>query len=162
MNKELANALIGLAIIAIIIIPIIIYSAIKKAKKVKKLASFLSMAEKQKLILSDYELMDFFSIGLDKKNLKIFYIRGNENEGHIVDLRLIRKCELANISKNYSFSSKNIEVVDRLELVLKYKDSTISDTIIEFFNVEKSAHVNNELHLLEKWVHLISSLLKSK
>ena len=159
MNRDLASALIGISFIATIITLFIIFSFFNKAKKKKKLAAFLSMAVKQKLILSYYELMEEFSIGLDKKNLKIYYIKSNEHKEYVFDLMLVKKCELVNVSRNISIKSKNISVVDRLELVLKYKDSTKTDTIIEFYNIDYSPHVNNELHLLEKWVQLINSLL---
>lgn len=164
MSKELSSALIGIAIVVIIIVPFVIIALNKKMKMKKRTDAFLTKALKHNLNISEFELMDNFSIGLDKESLKLFYIKGNEinPEEFVIDLTHVNKCFSSDSSRSVNTSNKSISVIDRLELVLKYKESTKADTIIEFFNTEHFPHINNELQLLEKWVKLINQLLKIK
>ena len=59
-------------------------------------------------------------------------------------------------------SSGDIKVTDRIELVFRFLNPGVAERAIEFYSVEESLDLRDELLLAEKWAGLINANIKAK
>jgi hypothetical protein len=159
-------ALIVLGILAIIVLPFIIHSFYKKQKDVKFLKDFISLAEKEKIVISQKELWNnCYIIGIDNGSKKILYTnkRKDKVEEILIDLTEIEKCRIANFNRTIKSQSGKSNISDRLELVFTFRKSDIPEKSLEFYDSTEFMPTDKENYIIENWLHIINSnLISSK
>lgn len=152
--------LIGMLILAILILPVFYIYRAQKNKGKKLSTHFIELAEKQQAIITESDIWNLNNcIGIDYVSGKLFYLRIAEDQESttLVDLNEVDKCSVTPMNKKGRDNSN-----ERLDLILKFKNSSLSDKKINFYNVNDSSIVTNELKLAEKWANKVNSYLQKK
>lgn len=153
---DLPSIIIGLICCALFVVPIIYIQSVQKNKSRKFLADFNNLAAEQQLIMSQHDLWKHcYAIGIDTKANKLFYLKKEADKNHtaLVSLSDLAACSVGNINRNIN----NNKVIDRLELVLSFRNTKMPRQTLEFYNVEKGMALNDELRLVEKWNTILNS-----
>lgn len=143
--------------LAIFIIPFYIISR-KRSKKTELLEKkFKILGESQKLHISEQDIWGNRGFGIDRGSKCVLYARGKEfaEKMEIIDLQKIRRSEINKISR----SVDNMNIIDRIDLRIIYKDATLPHLLLEFYNVLENRQIDEEIQLAEKWVKIINKNL---
>lgn len=147
----------GIIILLVILLPVL-YLGMASNRKQKKLTEDLLKKVKEKgLNINQHELWKKSILALDTDQNKLFYQKDYENSQTeaIIDLNQYARCKSINHSRNVKSSNGNYQMVDRLELELFNKNSSLNSTKIEFYDSNKNFHLDNELELLSKWARIL-------
>lgn len=158
------SAIIVLVIVALIALPFIFHNLYKKKKDMKFLRDFISLAEKEKIVISQKELWNnCYAIGIDNDSKKIIYaIKQKEKvEGTLIDLSEVEKCRIANINRTTKSQDGKNNISDRLELIFTFRKSDIPEMVLEFYDSKEFMSTDKELSLIENWLQIINTNLKS-
>jgi hypothetical protein len=159
-------ALIVLGILAIIVLPFIIHSLYKKQKDVKFLKDFISLAEKEKIVISQKELWNnCYIIGIDNISKKLLYTNKRREivEEILIELTEVDKCRIANINRTLKGQSGSSNISDRLELVFTFRNSDIPEKVLEFYDSKEFMPTDKENSIIENWLQIVNSnLISSK
>lgn len=156
--------IVAILIILAVIIPMVVYNQMQKSKKQKKEKHFLSLGEKNNMHIEEYDFSLYAAIGIDKKSGKLIYIHGKKTEEPeiVVDLKKYKSCEAANISRSVGSGANLTTIIDRVELLLRPKESTEKELRLEFFNSEHDSHITDENDLVTKWAGNINQWIRSR
>ena len=93
-------------------------------------------------------------IGIDRESKHILYAKGKEFSDMIenVNLEKVRRSEVNKISRSVG----NMNVVDRIDLRIIFKDSNSPHLLLEFYNVHINRQIYDEYHFAEKWSKIIN------
>lgn len=158
------SAIIVLVIVALIVLPFIFHNMYKKMKDMKFLRDFRNLAEKEKIVITQKELWNnCYAIGIDNDSKKIIYaIKQKEKvEGTLIDLSEVEKCRIANINRTTKSQDGKNNISDRLELIFTFRKSDIPEMVLEFYNSKEFMPTDKELSLIENWLQIINTNLKS-
>jgi len=159
---EIKNAIISFVLLAIFILPLVYLVNMQKNKDKKLQKILLALAKKLNVEISQSEFWNSgYCLGIDNTNRKLLYLykKNEKEESTLIDLTEVKKCKSSNINRNVKTKSGNIYVIDRIELVFSYKDSTIADKSLKLYSAEDDMSLSNELQVAEKWQNLINSKL---
>lgn len=157
---DLASIVIGLICCALFVVPVIYIQSVQKNKSRKFLADFTNLAAQQQLIMSQHDLWKHcYAIGIDSRANKLFYIKkaADTEDQVLVNLSELAACSVVNINRNIHDN----RVIDRLELLLSFRNNRLPKQTLEFYNGENSMALNDELRLLEKWNTIINSSIEA-
>ena len=157
-------ALIILGIVAITVLPFIFHSLYKKMKDMKFLKDFKSLAEKEKIVISQKELWNkCYIIGIDNNSKKILYInkRKEEVEEIVIDLAEVENCRIVSVNKTLKGQSGNSNKSDRLDLVFTFRKSGIPEKSLEFYDSTEFMPTDKENSIIENWLNIVNSNLLS-
>jgi len=157
-------ALIILGIVAITVLPFIFHSLYKKLKDMKFLKDFISLAEKEKIVISQKELWNkYYIIGIDNNSKKVLYTnkRKEKAEEIIIDLTEVENCRIASVNKTLKGQSGNSNKSDRLELVFTFRKSDMPERNMEFYDSTEFMPTDKENSIIENWLNIINSNLIS-
>lgn len=156
---DLDSAIIALVLLTLFIGPLAYYLVAQKKKRNIFLKEFIALAEQQKVKFSQLDVWGlYYGLGLDNSTNRIFYFKKRDGKENMVLIALseVEKCHVNNINRTVN----DTKVIDRLELVFKYRNAKFPDLSLEFYDNEESMSLNDELHLTEKWKAIINSSLK--
>lgn len=156
------SAIIVLVIVALIALPFIFHNLYKKKKDLKFLKDFKSLAEKEKIVISQKELWaNCYAIGIDNNSGKILYInkRKDKVEDILIDLSEVEKCRIANINRTLKNQDGKNNISDRLELIFTFRKSDIPEKVLEFYDSKDFMPTDKELSLIESWLQIVNSYL---
>ncbi|MDD4032602.1 MAG: hypothetical protein PHS48_05070 [Bacteroidales bacterium] len=120
--------LIIITLVVLALLFILMNSA--KNKKKKKINEFLAMGKEHGLTFSQYEIGNWFSIGLDEKSPGILVVNQQKpNEFQMIDL------------------------------IFYFKDKSTAPLSINFYNIDESFQISDELQLAKRWEKIINSVL---
>lgn len=157
-------ALMVLGIVVILILPFIFHSLYKKRKDMKFLKGFISLAEKEKIVISQKELWNnCYIIGIDNNSKKILYTNKRKEiaEEILIDLNEVDKCRIANINRTLKGQTGNSSISDRLELVFTFRKSDIPEKSLEFYDSKEFMPSDKEYSIIENWLQIVNSNLIS-
>jgi hypothetical protein len=161
---DTGSALIILGIVAITVLPFIFHALFKKLKDMKFLKSFLSLAEKEKIVISQKELWNnCYIIGIDNNSKKILYTnkRKEKAEEILIDLAEVENCRIASFNKTLKGQSGNSNKSDRLDLVFTFRKSGIPEMSLEFYDSTEFMPTDKENSIIENWLNIVNSNLLS-
>jgi len=152
MEKSLI--IISIIILALFFIPLIILFSRKSKKVNSQLKKFQNIGATLNLHLSEQDVWEDHGIGIDRELKHVFYAKGKEfsDMTENVDLEKVRRSEVNKVSR--SLGSMN--VVDRIDLRIIFKDSNSPHLLLEFYNVHINRQIYDEYHLAEKWSKVIN------
>ncbi|WP_018477592.1 hypothetical protein [Pontibacter roseus] len=155
---DLETIVIGLFALAVFVLPILYIQRKQKAKAGKALGNFLALGEQHQLRLTQHESWnEFYAIGLDEGQRKLFYL--NQQEAQVppivVDLTEVKKCEVAN---EYRELNGN-RIIDLIGLRLTFRNPAQREQILEFYSKEGNTMLSVELQLARKWSDRINAAI---
>jgi len=163
---DTGSAIIVLVIVALIALPFIFHNLYKKMKDMKFLKNFISLAEKEKIVISQKELWNnCYIIGIDKSSKKLLYTNKRKEivEEILIDLSEVEKCRIANINRTLKGQSGSSNISDRLELVFTFRKSDIPEKSLEFYDSTEFMPTDKENSIIENWLQIVNSnLISSK
>jgi hypothetical protein len=161
MDKEATIIILG--IVAVIILPFLLFYFFKKRKEIKFMRHFRTLAQQEKLIISQNEFWDHsYAIAIDTNLNKIIYAKRQRDEsaGTIIDLADVEKCRIVSTDKTQKNQNGKDPQTDRLELVFTFRNSDMPEKVLEFYeNTEFMPNAEDRFHI-EKWYNVINTNLK--
>ncbi|WP_405608351.1 hypothetical protein [Polaribacter sp. Asnod1-A03] len=158
---DLGTTIIGVISITICALPFILTSRNKKKKEKELLNSLINFARQNGSEITKHEIGTYFAIGLDESKNTISFLQKTKKSSQFqfIDLSLIKKCQINNISKSLS---NNETVVDKLNLNLTTLSIKDADFNLQFYNSNISFQLSSEFDSLEKWNKIINNILNNK
>jgi hypothetical protein len=159
---DTGSAFIILGIVAIIVLPFIFHSLYKKRKDMKFMKNFISLAEKEKIAISQKELWNScYIIGIDNDSKKLLYINKRKEGAQeiLIDLTEVENCRIASVNKTLKGQSGNRNKSDRLDLVFTFRKSDIPEKSLEFYDSTEFMPTDKENSIIENWLNIINSNL---
>jgi uncharacterized pyridoxamine 5'-phosphate oxidase family protein len=158
---HLGTTITGVLLVVACVLPLVIANKKRKRKSKQILNDLKSFAAKYNSKISEHEIWSGTAIGIDKEQLKLFFIRANEGglfEWH-VNLASIQKSSVSTTGKSIKSTDGDTHFVERLEMELTFNDGQ-PRMLLEFYNNNRdNITLSGELQLLEKWVKNINELL---
>jgi hypothetical protein len=158
-------AIIVLGIVALIVLPFIVRKAYKKSRDLNFLKEFNSLAEKEKIVISQKEVWNnCYAIGIDNNSGKLYYIKKQKEkvEDVLIDLSDVDKCTLVNINKTVNNSMGRSNMSDRIELIFTFRKSGLPEKVLEFYSNTEFMPTEKDQSQAENWLQLINSDLKGR
>ena len=159
---DTSSTIIGLVILAVFILPIILLHSARRKRERKQLELFDQYVESKGLHLDQRELWNHYGIGVDNAGKHLFYLKQHidDNQEQILSLTEVAMCEtVREMVKPTVNASEDDLVLDRLELLLRFKQAGRESVRLEFYNREESSGLSDELELTEKWRKRINAAL---
>lgn len=154
------SILFDLAITIVVIAAItgFIYFRIKIKEK-KSFSYIENFVTEHGSLIKTYDHLDKTYIALDdSKQKRLFFIRYTPAGEHrfVIPVSELAACRLEKTARMVQVHQQNNNVIDRIEMVLSWKDKQKTDTSLEFYNTEyNSMTMTGELQVAEKWLNLI-------
>jgi hypothetical protein len=161
MDKE--STIIAIGIIVATILPFIILKLIRKMKKVKFIKNFTKLAEREKLIFSQDEILNICcAIGIDSDAKKLLYLnsRGGVDNVALIDLSEVYKCRIVTTDRHLKSVNDSSDQANKLELVLTFSNSKRSEKFLEFYNNAEFLPNTDEISQIENWLNIVNSNLQ--
>jgi hypothetical protein len=158
------STIIGVWIIVLIILPFIISYLYNKMKAKKFEKDFLSLSEKEKIIISQKAFWKkCYSIGIDTDSKKLLYLNKHSEKEHgtLIDLSEIEKCMVVHTDKTVKSQNGNTNPTNRLDLVFTYKNSDMPEKVLEFYNNPEFMPTMDDFSHIENWLNIVNSNLKN-
>jgi hypothetical protein len=158
------STMIGVWIIVLTILPFIIAYFFKKMKEKKLQKNFLSLAEKEKVVISQKDFWKkCYSIGIDTDSKKLLYFnkRLDKERGTLIDLSQIEKCRVVHTDKHLKSQNGNSNLTNKLELVFTFNNSGIPEKSLEFYNNPEFMPTVDDFSHIENWLNIVNSNLKN-
>lgn len=160
---DTVSIIVTLIFVGIIAIPIILMNRSRMAKKKQSMSTLTAFAGTKGGKISEFDFWKNTSIGLDRDNHLLFFIRkkGAEEQKTAIDLKEIQSCRILNATRSVPTPSGSEKVTDKLELIFKSNDQGVPEKILEFFNssTQDSLSLTGELQLIEKWLGVLNNEL---
>jgi hypothetical protein len=152
---------IGIVSVLICALPIILTNRSRNKRTKLHLALLKEKAKDQNCEITQHEIGDTYSIGIDENRNCLFFLAINKGvvRDQFVDLYTIGDSKIANISRPISGNDK---IIDSLSLQLSPRLKKQATIVLEFYNSEVSFQLGGEIKSLEKWNVVINDLLKKK
>lgn len=151
---DFGTTIVGVIVLLICIIPFVVLNKNNRNRK-KLVADRLSqLAERSNCSISQYDIWNNSAVGIDDTTHQAFFTRKiNDSEtAHQINLLEVQKCRVMNTGKAVNRAEGNQKVIEKLELVLTYRDKDKRETVLEFYNRDfDSLTLTGELQLTEKW-----------
>jgi len=150
----------GIILLLIFILPFIAISRSRKKKEQSFITALNSLAEKSNCNITEYETWHNRAIGIDKNAHKLFFLQRTDNyiTEKEINLTETEKCHAEKTNRTMKQGKETYSVIEKLELAFQLRDKQQSETLLEFYNVEKdSLTPAEELRLLEKWLEISKS-----
>ena len=147
------TTIMGIIIALICAIPIILSILKSRKKKKKKLEVLQSIEHENSCRVTQYDLFSNSLIGIDTSALLLILIKWEDNKPIIqkVNLKEIKSCLINNLSKPN-------QPLENIDLILKYHDYNIKDTVLEFFSLKHDGLISSkEIKLAEKWCSIVNN-----
>ncbi len=161
---ELGTALVGIIVALICIVPFVVLNIKKKKREKEILQSLYSLATEHNCNISDYDVWNHSSIGIDDHNQYLFYTRMIKNnlETHSIKLSEVQRSSVSKINRTVKTEDSSFEIIDRVELVLSLQYNNVADEVLELYNASyDKPTVTFELELADKWCNLINKRIPS-
>lgn len=158
------STVIGLGIIALTILPFIIFYFIKKMKQMKFMRDFIKLSESEKLSISQKDMWkNSYAIGIDTNSKKLFYFNKlkDKDRGTLIDLAEVERCRIVSIDRTVKNQNGYTGPSNRLELVFTYKNSSIPEKSLEFYDRAEFMPSADECSHIESWLNTVNSNLKN-
>jgi hypothetical protein len=155
MEKSLI--ITSIIVLVLFATPILLFS-MKKSKKAHLLVKrFQSFSLSQNLHISELDVWEDMGIGIDHEAKYILFAKGYEFADIVekVDLQKVKRCEANKNTRNVG----TINVVDRVDLRIIFKETNAPHLLLEFYNVQGRGQIYNEFQLAEKWEKIINGSL---
>jgi hypothetical protein len=155
--------IIVLGLAALIVLPILLNILFKTKKNKKLLSDLLTLAEKEKLTISQKEVWNkCYAIGIDINSKKIFYVHKlkDEVQESLIDLSEVKECRIVDTDKTLKNQDGNSNHSDRLELVFSFHKPGIREKRLEFYDNHQFKPTNDDFHQIKNWLQIVQSNLK--
>ncbi len=155
---DTGTIIITLILLSACTLPFILMTIKRKNKEKQLLQSLQILAQNNQAVISQYDVWSKSAIGMDESTNQAFFFRHlteGETRQH-VNLSAIKHCRIIKTSKDAE--AKHNNQLEKLELVFTYKDSHISDTPFELYNVSHDGFtLNGELQIADKWFKILNA-----
>lgn len=161
---DLGAAIVGIVIIGICVIPFVFISANSRKRKERLLQGLFGYAEKNNSKISQYDLWNTSTIGMDDTALRIFFTRKvkDTETRQMIHLAEVQKCRVINSGRSVNTASGTNKVIEKLELAFTFRDKSKPETVLEFYNTDSdSLTLTGELQLTEKWNKIVNDCLSA-
>jgi hypothetical protein len=154
--------IVGVIILLVCIIPFayMIYHQKKQQQTIRQ--ALVDFGAQHQSTIHQLDVWNHSAIGLDHTNRLLYFYKKATHQPTPTTLRItlneLRKCRVENSGRTVSSPNGPTNVIDRLELVLSFKDKTKKDVVLEIYNnTQDHLTLNDELPLAERWAALINA-----
>ncbi|OFZ57727.1 MAG: hypothetical protein A3D92_08405 [Bacteroidetes bacterium RIFCSPHIGHO2_02_FULL_44_7] len=154
---ELGTIIAGAVLIALCAIPLTyMYLNVKRREK-KMLNLINTMAEKDGCHITISNVSGDFVIGMDETANVLYVVsRMKDHERrNQVNLNEVKACQLNRVDRVVKNQEGQTTMIEKLELLLTTKDATTE--AVEFYHMDLSSQLYDELTLIQKWYQIVCS-----
>lgn len=157
---ELGTTVMGITLLVLCTLPFILAMNGQKSKQKKLVRSLQTLADPHQSKIADKDCYANFAIGVDESNLHCYYYKkGKEIElKNCIELTDVEHCSINKVTES---KFKN-DHVDKIELVLRSKDSSKPSQVLEFYNSDEFMTMGGELKLAQKWEQNLNNIIHRK
>lgn len=157
--------IIGIILVIIGVVPVILINNNYKKGEKKSMKALNDLAAKSNCTITQFDLLNKRTIGIDRINRKLFFIKSfsSQNVEREIDLSKIKKCQIINTSRTVKNKDGNYKITEKIELEFTNIDNAKRAAQIEWFDVANDNFMlSNDYQLIEKWEKLINTYLKEQ
>jgi len=154
--------LIGVIFLAAFILPVVYIHRVQKNKGKNFLKHYMTLAEKNQVKIVENDMWDSSNcIGIDTVSKKILVLKKNDEgeESILIDLKEVDKCFASPTYRSFK-GNKNNKILERLDLVFTYKNSSKPENQINFFINSGNSTLSDQQVLAEKWCGIVNKHLQ--
>jgi hypothetical protein len=142
---------IGILLVAICIFPFILFSSINTKKRKKRIQNLIEIAKANNAVIQDKDDWNQTIIGIDKTNKMLFFSKKSEEFDKFISINIseLLKCRIERTENKH-------KVLEKLELELTFASKPT--VVLEFFNIEETRLLLNELEIIQKWQTLLNKI----
>lgn len=155
---DIGTTIVGIIIIAVCIVSLVLMSRSNKSKQNNLKKSLVNIALHNHCELTHSEACGNVAIGMDAVKRKLFFVRKKREESfsRMLDLDGLEKVYVVNHSRTAGEKGE-LKVIDKLELILTFREKNKPDDKLEFYNVEDdNLRLMGELQMIEKWHDILN------
>lgn len=156
---EFGTTIIGISILLVCILPFIMVSVNSKRKMKNKLQELIKYAQLNNAKIDAHEIWANSALGIDFDSIELFFISHENNQKIFQKLALseIESCQIMKISNTFNGKSSSYIVIEKLDLMLTYKDKKKKHVELNIYNMNhQNLTISGELAIAEKWNKIIN------
>ncbi len=159
---ELGSAINWAILLGVCVVPFIVMGQNRKNKGNKKLKYLTNLATQQDCHITKHEFCGDFVIGIDEAKKNVFFYKQWKDTAveNKINLAEIEICKVKNTVRLVSANKGSQNILDRIELSLIPADKSKKEILLEFFNIDHSVQLSDELQMADQWSKLINDCIK--
>lgn len=161
---DLGIAILGIVLIAIFVLPILIISRNSNRVVTLPIEMINGYAASNNCIISQFDALSDKLIGVDKENLKLFFIRKKQDsfQESLIDLTEVKKCQVLRKNKLIKHQEAKDSVLQKIDLTFFYFDSKRKNSLLNMYDAaDDRFSIYNDSQLADKWERIVSALIES-
>ena len=103
-----------------------------------------------------------YAIATDKDTDNIYYLNRKKGQRYLIGIKDVETARVVTTSRSVKTESGMNNVVEKLALVLTFRNKEIPERELEFYDGEEFMTVDGEIPLVEKWEEIINSAVRPK
>jgi hypothetical protein len=158
---DLQTAILAVVTIALSLSPFFLSWVFSQRKAKAVLAKLQEVARSVGSTIQEHETCGNFTIGVDASKKMLFFMKkGDElSSSKTINLTKVLQCKKIHEGRTVKDGGSQYTVVDRLGLHFIFRDPTVLDIQIEFFNMKTDIKPSGELQCMDKWHNTILGLI---
>lgn len=143
---------IGIILVIVCVLPFILFSINNTKKRKERVLNLVKIAKENNATIQEKDDWHQTIIGLDKTNKMLFFSEKSEEFDKFITINIseLQNCRIER-------TENNNKVLEKLELELTFASKPI--VVLEFFNINKTRLILNEVELIQKWQQLLNKII---
>lgn len=156
------SLIIGLLFAVAIGVPFLFLRRTIRKRDGQMRGKLTAMAAQSGSEISQFDLLKDIGVGMDDKQLMLFFIHDNEHlsSEQEIDLKNVRKCTVEKMTRDTLNNGIHQSTIEKVSLVFSLKSKEKSPVVLELFNTDyDSLTLAGELQLAQKWELIVNQKL---
>lgn len=142
---------IGIILVIICVLPFILFSLNNSKKRKIRIQNLVKKANESNATIQEKDDWNRSIIGIDKRNKMLFFSKNSEEFDKFISIN-ISELQKSRIER----TENNHKVLEKLELELTFASKPT--VVLEFFNVNETRIILNEIEIIQKWQTLLNKI----
>jgi len=158
---DLQTVILAVVTIALSLSPFFLSWVFSQRKANAVLAKLQNVARSSGSTIQEHETCGNYAIGIDASKKMLFFMKkgGELSSSQAINLTKVLQCKKIHEGRTVKDGGSQYTVVDRLGLHFIFRDPSVLDIQLEFFNIKTDIKPSGELQSMEKWHKTILGLI---
>lgn len=146
-----SSATIGIILVIVCVLPFIFFSINNSKKRKKRIQNLVKKAKDNNATIQEKDDWNQSIIGIDKTNKMLFFSKKSEEFDKFISINIseLLKCRIERTENKHN-------VLEKLELELTFASKPT--VVLEFFNIDETRILLNEIEIIQKWQTLLNKI----
>jgi hypothetical protein len=152
-----------LLLVVAVIIPFILLHLSHRLKERKIYSELSGLTGLEKVHFQNIDhWRNSYAIATDQNSENIYYLNRKKGQKYLIEIKEVEGCKAITSARGVKTGDGMNNVVEKMDLVLTFRNKELPDKALEFFDGEVFMTVDGEAPLLEKWERIINSAIKKR